>query len=89
MLRVVVSLYTAWKDGKLRFNDARLEDIMRAVSRWYGVEISYEEEALKELRFGCNFDRHASIEPLLRIFQANGKIRIEQQENYLKIKRGR
>ncbi len=87
--RVDVSLYTAWKDGKLRFNDARLEDIMRAVSRWYGVEISYEEEALKELRFGCNFDRHASIEPLLRIFQANGKIRIEQQENYLKIKRGR
>lgn len=87
--RVDVSLYTAWKDGKLRFNDARLDDIMRTISRWYGVEISYEEEALKELRFGCNFDRHASIEPLLRIFQANGKIRIEQEENRLKIKRGR
>lgn len=86
---VDVSLYTAWKDGRLRFNDARLEEIMQTVARWYGVEISYQSEALKELRFGCNFNRHESIEPLLRIFETNGKINIERKGNQLKIKRGR
>lgn len=86
---VDVSLYIAWKDGGLRFNDARLEEIMQTVSRWYGVEISYQSEDLKDLRFGCNFNRHASIEPLLRVFEANGKIRVERDGNRIKIKRGR
>lgn len=86
---VDVSLYTAWRDGKLRFNNARLEDIMRKVGRWYGVEISFQEESLKDLRFGCNFSRYKSIEPILRIFEANGKIKIEKHEYRLMIKRGR
>ena len=86
---VDVTLYTAWKDGRLRFNDARLEEIMQTVSRWYGIEVSYETEDLKNLCFGCNFNRHSSIDPLLRVFEANGKIRIEREGKRLKIKRGR
>lgn len=86
---VDVTLYTAWKEGRLRFNDAPLEKIMQTVSRWYGVEVSYETEDLKNLCFGCNFSRHSSIEPLLRVFEANGKIKIEQDGNHLRIRRGR
>lgn len=85
---VDVTLYTAWKDGRLRFNDARLFEIMQVVSRWYGVEVSYQSEDLKNLRFGCNFNRHSSIDPLLRVFEANRKIKIEQNGKQLKIKRG-
>ncbi len=86
---VDVTLYTAWKDGRLRFNDACLEEIMQTVSRWYGVEVSYEAEELKNLCFGCNVNRHSSIDPLLRVFEANGKIRIEREGMKLKIRRGR
>ena len=86
---VDVTLYTAWKDGWLKFNDARLEEIMQTVSRWYGVEVSYETEDLKELCFGCNVNRHNSIDPLLRVFEANGKIRIEREGKRLKIRQGR
>lgn len=85
---VDVTLYTAWKERRMRFNDVRLEEIMRSVHRWYGVEVSYQSEDLKDLRFGCNFNRDSSIEPLLRVFEANGKIKIEQKGNQLMIKRG-
>lgn len=87
--KVDVSLYTSWIEGRLKFDDAPLEEIMRMLSRWYGVEVVYQDEALKGLLFGCNFNRHDSIEPLLRIFEANGKIKIEKRDNCLKIKRGR
>lgn len=86
--KVDVTLYTAWKDGRFRFNDARLDEIMQVVSRWYGVVVSYQSDDLKDLRFGCNFNRHSSIEPLLRVFEANNKIKIEQNGNQLKIRRG-
>ena len=59
------------------------------MSRWYGVEVSYETEDLKELCFGCNVNRHNSIDPLLRVFEANGKIRIEREGKRLKIRQGR
>lgn len=86
---VDVETYAAWKNGRFRFKDTRLEDIMRAVSRWYGVEVVFQEADLKNLLFGCNFSRHSNILPLVRVFEANGKIVIEQQDNVLVIKKGR
>ena len=34
----------------------------------------YEDEEVKDYPFGCNFSRHASIEPLLKVFEATGTI---------------
>ena len=35
---------TAWKNGYFIFNDESLESIMKKVSRWYNVEVVYEDE---------------------------------------------
>jgi hypothetical protein len=32
----------AWKDGYFRFTDAPIEQVMRELSRWYGIEVRYE-----------------------------------------------
>ncbi|MCB6972297.1 MULTISPECIES: FecR family protein [Butyricimonas] len=87
--KVDVSYDTAWKDGKFRFRDVRLEDIMRDVERWYDVTVEYDGDEVKDFRFGFNMSRHETIEPLLRIFELNGKVEIERNGNILKVKRGR
>ena len=86
---VDVSYSTAWKDGIFRFRDVRLEEIMRVVERWYDMTVTYEDESVKDLRFGFNVSRHETIEPLLNIFELNGKIEIRKEGKVLKIKRGR
>ena len=86
---VDVSYYTAWKDGMFRFRDVRLEEIMRVVERWYDMTVVYEDESVKSLHFGFNMSRHETIEPLLNIFELNGKIKITKEGKVLKIKRGR
>lgn len=86
---VDVGYYTAWKDGMFRFRDVRLEEIMRVVERWYDMTVVYEDESVKDLRFGFNMSRHETIEPLLNIFELNGKIKITKEGKVLKIKRGR
>lgn len=82
------SYFTAWKDGKFRYRDVRLEDIMRDVERWYDVKVVYEDEEVKEFRFGFNMGRHEMIDPLLRIFELNGKIKIHKDGKILKVKLG-
>ncbi|MBT2561712.1 FecR domain-containing protein [Pedobacter sp. ISL-68] len=32
----------AWKNGYFRFNDEKIESIMRKLSRWYSIKVSYE-----------------------------------------------
>ncbi len=87
--KVDVSYYTAWKDGKFRFRDVRLEEIMRVVERWYDVTVEYDGDEVKDFRFGFNMSRHETIEPLLRIFELNGKVKIDRIGKVLKVKRGR
>ena len=86
---VDVNYYTAWKDGMFRFRDVRLEEIMRVVERWYDMTVVYEDECVKDLHFGFNMSRLETIEPLLNIFELNGKIKITKEGKVLKIKRGR
>ena len=62
---------------------------MRAVERWYNVQVVYEDESVKNLRFGFNMSRHETIEPLLNIFELNGKVKINKEGTVLKIRQGR
>ena len=84
-----VNYYTAWKDGMFRFRDVRLEEIMHVVERWYDMTVVYEDESVRDLHFGFNMSRLETIEPLLNIFELNGKIKITKEGKVLKIKRGR
>ncbi|HJA16076.1 MAG TPA: FecR domain-containing protein [Candidatus Butyricimonas faecavium] len=76
VIKVDASFATAWKDGKLRFQEKPLCEIMKIVARWYDVEVEYVDEEVKNYPFGCNFSRHATIEPLLQVFEATGTVKI-------------
>ena len=83
---VDVSYVTAWKDGRLRFQEKPLFEIMKNGARWYDVEIIYEDEEVKYYPFGCNFNRMATIESLLQIFEATGTIETRVQGRKIWIK---
>lgn len=67
-------MYTSWAKGKIYFKDERLEDILTSLARWYDVDIAYEKESLKNLRFGCNLNRYEAIEPFLNLLKETGKL---------------
>ena len=74
-IRVVnVEEQVAWRHGAFGFTQCRLENIMEELARWYDVDVVYEDEEVKDYPFGCNFSRHATIEPLLKVFEATGTI---------------
>ena len=62
-----------------RFDSEKLGNIMRQVSRWYDVEVTYEDESLKEKSFGAVTTRFANASQLLHKLELTGvaKFKIE------------
>jgi transmembrane sensor len=60
----------AWKDGYFRFNDEKIESIMRKVSRWYDVDVEFKGEITKE-GFNGAITRYSSIRDVLEIMEGS------------------
>lgn len=78
---VDVSPFIAWKNGKFDFRDWRLEDIMIYLSRWYKIDVFYQQEELKDQRFGCHINRYSEIAPILEMLESTGKIQATLKGN--------
>jgi ferric-dicitrate binding protein FerR (iron transport regulator) len=62
----------AWKNGYFRFDDERLETVMRKVSRWYNVDVVYRDNDVKDDLFAAVTTRFANISTLLKIMEQTG-----------------
>lgn len=71
-----------WKDGMFRFNNERLESIMRKISRWYNAEVLYEDESLKNERFIGVITRFSKASDVLGMLELAGEVsfRIENDK---------
>ena len=61
---VNVAPYVAWRHRDIVFIDEPLERIMDDVARWYDVDVFFQNEELKRLRFDCNIPRYSDIRDL-------------------------
>ena len=50
----------AWKDGKFRFNNTNLEDVLRQLARWYDVDFVYEGK-MSDKKISGGIDRNTNI----------------------------
>jgi len=53
----------AWKNGYFVFDDLSVKEVMKIVSRWYDVEISYRGN-LENKKFGGTISRYKNITEL-------------------------
>ncbi len=67
----------AWKNGLFQFNAFDIKKVMRQISRWYDVEVVYENE-IPSRHFTGMISRSNDISQVLKILQSGGvKFRIE------------
>lgn len=70
-------LFMAWRNGQFIFRQDRLEDIMRTLARWYGVEVVFLDERVKDMVFAGKLDRSKDITPILDVLKATDKLKVE------------
>ena len=57
----------AWKNGYFSFHDEDLQSIMRQLSRWYNVDVSFPQ-GVPDVLFSGELDRSLKLEDLLEVF---------------------
>lgn len=65
---VDIDQVVAWKNGYFSFYKSDLQTVMRQISRWYDVDISYEGK-IPERQFGGKIDRNSNITEVLNILE--------------------
>lgn len=64
---------TAWKNGNFMFSNDDIGSIMRQISRWYDVDIVYQNNAAKA-RFSGNISRFEHAAQVLEILELTGLV---------------
>ncbi|MDO5665146.1 MAG: FecR family protein [Bacteroidia bacterium] len=83
---VDTELYTAWRKGRYIFYNESIEQILIGLSRWYNIEVEYESQDIKHLRFSGDIRKYESINPLLEAFETSGGVKFEIHGNYIVVK---
>ena len=64
---VDVREFTAWKDGL--FEKQKLREVMDILSRWYDVDVFYQNLELQNLHFTGTIQRHSEISGILKFLE--------------------
>lgn len=75
MREVDAKNFTLWKDGVFYFENAALETIAERLSQWYDVNIIFNDEALKQLRYSVEMKRYNNIQDLLTKIEKTQKVK--------------
>jgi transmembrane sensor len=63
----------AWKNGLFQFNNTNIAAVMRQISRWYNVSISYEG-TITDNSFTGSISRDADITKVLKLLELTGGV---------------
>lgn len=83
--KIDVNLYTSWVDGYFRFEDQKLEDLMRTISRWYDVKIFYQQAGLKNKRLTGKLYRFDDFSTITKMIEKISGVKIEHSEQTILI----
>ena len=70
-----VKEFTAWKDGLFVFKKRRLQEVMDILSRWYDVDVFYQNVDLQDLHFTGTIQRHSEIVDVLTFLEKTDMVK--------------
>jgi len=73
--KVNINNIISWKDGLYCFENITLEEMMNTLSRWYDINVFYENSHLKNLHFTGDLKRYNNIQTFLDFLEEGGDVR--------------
>lgn len=69
VMNVDTYCYSAWKDGLFVFKKQKLQDVLDILSRWYDIDVFYQNTDLKDLHFTGTIKRHNDIAEVVKFLE--------------------
>ena len=71
--QVTVDKYISWREGNLIFQDDKMEDVVRRLSRWFNVEIVINDSEIKNYVYKATF-RNENLSQVLNLLKISAPI---------------
>ena len=71
--------FIAWKNGRMVFENERLEKIMAELQRWYDFELFYADPNVKEMHFTIDILKYEEISKVLNLMERMNKVKFTQK----------
>ena len=71
----------SWKEGIFSFEDKSLHDIMKVLSRWYDIEVVFEDENIKKEEFFGLIRKDQDLEKIMKTIKDYGIIKNYEFKN--------
>ena len=71
--------FIAWKNGRMVFENERLEKIMAELQRWYDFELFYADPDVKEMHFTIDILKYEAISKVLNLMERMNKVKFTQK----------
>lgn len=78
---VKIASYSAWTEGKIFFDDERLDQIAFKLERWFNVEISFADPQLKSKRFTGTILKNKPVDQIMQALELLSPIKFHHQVN--------
>jgi transmembrane sensor len=86
ILTVNTDLETSWRKGYFSFTGKPLKEIMNVISRWYDIDIEFENKLNENKKFNGSLSRNQNIENILLTIKNTNNITYEIKSDKIIIK---
>jgi len=80
LYQIKASEALAWTKGEFVLENEPLESIMRKLSRWYNVEVIYDNDRLKQQKYEGVLNRFEQIDDLLQLLEKIGDVNFKRSD---------
>lgn len=82
---VNTTFFTSWIKGVYTFNDMKLLEISDLIQSWYNVDVFYENESCKYIRFTGAMNKNEPIDRFIELIEKTSSVKFSIAENALVI----
>lgn len=79
-------VYTAWKEGKFVFENETVEEIMKRLSRWYDIEVVYENQEIRYQTFTGIMERFSDVRDILHLIEETATVKFDIENHVIVVK---
>jgi ferric-dicitrate binding protein FerR (iron transport regulator) len=67
----------AWKEGEFSFRNEPLQNILKKISRWYNVDVVYQNKEAGKQIFGGTISKYGKISQILHMLELTGDVKFK------------
>lgn len=83
--KVKIQPYEIWKHERFIFYNELLENVVRKLERWYGVDIIVADPDVKQYRFTGNVPKYEELQSILMKLELTTRIRFEEKQDAIHV----